>query len=166
LKDWPFDRLRAISTQLRSSVGDLERKKGTNSALFESKWLARLDNCKNLLDSFQYKSKSLKTKPSSKVKKKSPPGPHPLHIAKEFQNQLEASSVNKAELARRYGMSRARVTQIINLLKLSPEIREEILNLPDKKKSFFTEKKLRKIVRLSPARKQILSFEHLKSCIE
>jgi hypothetical protein len=108
----------------------------------------------------------LKTKPSSRVKKKSPPGPHPLHIAEKFQKQLELGSVNKAELARRYGMSRARITQIMNLLKLSPEIREEILNLPDKKKSFFTERKLRKIVRLSSARKQILAFEHLKSCIE
>jgi len=50
----------------------------------------------------------------------------------------------------------------MNLLKLAPEIREEILNLPDKKKRFLTERKLRKIVRLSPARKQILAFEHLK----
>jgi len=90
--------------------------------LNESKWLACLDNCKNLSDSFQYKSKSLKTKPSSKVKKKNPPGPHPLHIAKQFQQQLEAGTVNKAELARRHRMSRARVTQIMNLLKLSPEI--------------------------------------------
>ena len=134
--------------------------------LDESKWLAPLDNCKNLSDSFQYKSNSLKTKPSLKAKKKSPPGPHPLHIAKKFQNQIEAGSVNKADLARRYSMSRARVTQIMNLLKLSPEIREEILNLPNKKKSFFTERKLRKIIRLSPTRKQILAFEHLKSRIE
>lgn len=123
---------------------------------------AGLDNCKNLSDTFQYKSKSLKNKHLSNVKKKSPPGPHPLHIAEKFQNQLEAGLVNKAEVARRNGMSRARVTQIMNLLKLAPEIREEILNFPDKKKRFFTERKLRKIVRLSPARKQILAFEHLK----
>ena len=121
-----------------------------------------MDNCKNLSDSFQYKSKSLKTKLYSKAKEKSPPGPHPLHIAKKFQNQIESGTVNKAELARRHGMSRARVTQIMNLLKIAPEIREEILNFPDKKKSFFTERKLRKIVRLSPARNQILAFEHLK----
>jgi hypothetical protein len=144
----------------------LERKRAPERRPFESKWLARLDNCKNLSDSFQYKSKSLKTNPSSRVKKKSPPGPYPLHIAEKFQKQLEVGSVNKAELARRYGMSRTRVTQIMNLLKLSPEIREEILNLPDKKKSFFTEIRLRKIVRLSPADQQILAFEHLKSCIE
>jgi hypothetical protein len=66
-----------------------------------------LDNCKNLSDSFQYKPKSLKTEASSRVKKKSFPDPHPLHIAKKFQNQIEAGTVNKAELARRHGMSLA-----------------------------------------------------------
>jgi hypothetical protein len=125
-----------------------------------------LDNCKNLSNSFQYKPKSLKTEPSLKVKKKEPPGPHPLHIAKKFQNQLEAGSVNKAELARRYGMSRARVTQIMNLLKLSPEIREEILNLPDKERRFFTERRLRKIAGLSSPKKQLLAFINLKSGIK
>jgi hypothetical protein len=106
----------------------------------------------------------LKTNPSSKVKKKSPLVPHPLHIAKQFQLQLEAGTVNKAELARRHGMSRARITQIMNLLKLSPEIREEILNLPDKEQRFFTERKLRKIAGLSSTKKQILAFINLKSC--
>jgi hypothetical protein len=92
-------------------------KKGRDTGL-DFSWLASLDNCKNLSDSFQYKSKSLKIKPSYKDKEKSPPGPHPLHIAKKFQNQLEAGSVNKADLARQHGMSRARVTQIMNLLNL------------------------------------------------
>jgi hypothetical protein len=54
----------------------------------------------------------------------------------------------------------------MNLIKLALEIREEILNLPDKEQSFFTERKLWKIVRLSPGKKQILTFEHLKSGIE
>ena len=158
-----------ISGKTDAILAVLENKnavktKGVLTAV--SNWLPGLDNCKNLSDSFQYKPNLLKRKPSSKVKKKSPPGPHPLHIAKKFQNQLETGTVNKAELARRNGMSRARVSQIMNLLKLSPEIREEILNLPDKKQRFFTERKLRKIVGLSPARKQILVFELLKSCIE
>jgi len=110
-----------------------------------------LDKCKNLSDSFQYKSKSLKKQPSSKGKKKSPPGPHPLHIAKKFQNQIEAGSVNKAELARKHGMSRARVTQIMNLLKLESGIKEEILNMSKPEQQYFTERKLRKIAGLSSA---------------
>ena len=133
--------------------------------LNESKWLARLDNCKNLSDSFRYKSKSLKKGPSSKGQKKSPPGPHPLHIAKKFQNQLEAGSVNKADLARRHGMSRARVTQIMNLLNLESKIKEEILNLSQHDQRYFTERKLRKIALLSAPKKQMQAFEHLKSVI-
>jgi hypothetical protein len=83
----------------------------------------------------------LKTKPSSKVKKKDPPGPHPLHIAKQFQQQLETGSVNKAELARRHGMSRARVTQIMNLLNLESRIKRGNLKyVPIRTKVFHGKK--------------------------
>jgi hypothetical protein len=108
----------------------------------------------------------LKEKPYLKIKKKNSLYSHPLHIAEKFQNQLEAGLVNKADLARRHGMSRARVTQIMNLLKLSPEIRGKILNLSDKEQSFFTERKLRKIVRLSSPKRQLHAFINLKSGID
>ncbi len=101
-----------------------------------------------------------------KVKKKEPPGPHPLHIAKKFQNQLEAGSVNKAELARRYGISRARVTQIMNLLNLESGIKEEILNMSQSEQRYFTERKLRKIAGLSSPKKQLQTFDRLKSGIK
>jgi hypothetical protein len=104
----------------------------------------------------------LKAEPSSKVKKKDPPGPHPIHIAEKFQKQLEVGSVNKAELARRNGMSRARVTQIMNLLNLESRIKEEILNMPQSEQRYFTERKLRKIAGLSSSKKQILAFINLK----
>jgi D-ribose pyranose/furanose isomerase RbsD len=108
----------------------------------------------------------LKIKPSYKDKEKSTPGPHPLHIAKKFQNQLEAGSVNKADLARQHGMSRARVTQIMNLLNLESKIKEEILNMSQSEQRYFTERKLRKIVRLSSSNKQLQAFEHLKLVIK
>ncbi|MFC1856479.1 hypothetical protein ACFL9U_00440 [Thermodesulfobacteriota bacterium] len=108
----------------------------------------------------------MKSKPSSKVKKKSFPGPHPLLIAKKFQNQIETGSVNKTELARRHGMSRARVTQIMNLLNLESRIKEEILNMSQPEQRYFTERKLRKIARLSLSKKQMQAFDHLKSHIE
>ena len=132
----------------------------------ENFWLPGLDNCKNLSDSFRYKSKSLKKQRSSKTKKKEPPGPHPLHIAKKFQHQIEAGSVNKAELARRHGMSRARVTQIMNLLNLESRIKEEILNMSQPEQQYFTERKLRKIARLSSSTKQMQAFDRLKSNIK
>ncbi len=132
---------------------------------FRIEWLPTLDNCKNLSDSFQYKSKSLKKEPSLKVKKKNPPRPHPFHIAKQFQQQLETGSVNKADLAHQRGMSRARVTQIMNLLNLESRIKEEILNMSKSEQRYFTERKLRKIAGLSSSTKQMQAFDRLKSGI-
>ena len=126
-------------------------------------WLPELDNCKNLSDTFQYKPKSLKTEASSRVKKKTPPGPHPFHIANKFQELLEAGSVNKADLARQHGMSRARVTQIMNLLNLESRIKEEILNMSQPEQQYFTERKLRKIAGISSPKKQLQAFDRLKS---
>lgn len=51
---------------------------------------------------------------------------------------------NRAELARRYDLSRARVTQILMLLQLAPEIQEHILNMPKSTGRFpFSERRLR-----------------------
>ncbi len=71
-------------------------------------------------------------------------------MALEFQNLLDTGVVNnQADLAKRYGISRARVTQYLNLLKLPDEIidflkansgHEPILH-------FFTERRLRELTR-------------------
>ena len=75
-------------------------------------------------------------------------------------------SDNKAELARRNSMSRARVTQIMNLLKLESRIKEEILNMSQSEQRYFTERKLRKIAGLSSSKKQLQAFDRLKSGIK
>ncbi|MBN1608491.1 MAG: hypothetical protein JW940_17800, partial [Polyangiaceae bacterium] len=47
--------------------------------------------------------------------------------AVEFQGLLDAGRVeNRAELARRYGITRARVTQTLNLLNLPADLQEQI----------------------------------------
>ena len=53
-----------------------------------------------------------------------------------------------AELARLGHVTRARITQIMNLLNLAPDIQEEILNLPrvESGKDPVTERDLRPIV--------------------
>ena len=51
---------------------------------------------------------------------------------------------NQSELARKLGISRARVTQMLNLMKLNPTIIEELVNLGDPMdKRVVTERKLR-----------------------
>jgi hypothetical protein len=55
-----------------------------------------------------------------------------LRKAIEWQRQLDAGEVrNQADIARREGITRARVTQIMGLLRVAPETREHILTLPD-----------------------------------
>jgi hypothetical protein len=55
-----------------------------------------------------------------------------LRKAIEWQALLESGEVsNQAAIARQEGITRARVTQVIGLLRLAPEIQEHVLSLPD-----------------------------------
>jgi len=48
---------------------------------------------------------------------------NPICLAKEYKRMIETGKVkNQAELARIKGISRARVTQILNLLKLDDKV--------------------------------------------
>jgi hypothetical protein len=55
-----------------------------------------------------------------------------LRKAIEWQILLETCEiVNKADISRQEGITRARVTQIMGMLRLAPEIQERILSMPD-----------------------------------
>jgi hypothetical protein len=55
-----------------------------------------------------------------------------LQMAMEWQRQLDAGEVEtRAEIARRGGITRARVTQIMAMLRLPPETQEHILAMPE-----------------------------------
>ena len=54
-----------------------------------------------------------------------------LKQAREFRRMLDAGEVDsQADLARRFRLTRARVTQLLNLLHLAPDLQEAILALP------------------------------------
>lgn len=54
-----------------------------------------------------------------------------LRKAQAWRAMLESCEVaSQAEIARREGVSRARVTQVIGLLRLAPEIHESVLSMP------------------------------------
>jgi hypothetical protein len=64
--------------------------------------------------------------------------------AKHYSDLLQRGVVNsKAELARKEGIPRARITQILNLLNLTVEIQEYLATV--KGEAFFTERRLRRI---------------------
>jgi hypothetical protein len=69
----------------------------------------------------------------------------------------------KAGLARKLGISKARLTQIMNLLKLAPEIQEYLKSLNDPSLlSFFNEKRLRPIANIKDNQIQLEKFKELK----
>ena len=86
-----------------------------------------------------------------------------LRTAQEWRRQLDAVDVaNQAEIARREGITRARVTQILGLLRLAPEIQEHVLSLPDMvRRSAITERALRPIAQMENTRDQTDQFQKL-----
>jgi hypothetical protein len=72
-----------------------------------------------------------------------------LALAEELRVLLDARAVNQAGLAHLYGMTRARVTQILNLLRLRPAILA-YLRQPDRPSARVSERRLRSLVSLSP----------------
>jgi len=73
-----------------------------------------------------------------------------LRKALEWQALLQSGQVhNQAEIARREGITRARVTQVMALLRLAPEIQQHILSMPNAvRRPAITERALRPIALL------------------
>ncbi len=80
---------------------------------------------------------------------------NPVYLAQEWQKALSnGDSSRPADLARKLGVSRARVTQVLRLLNLAPEVLKAIAALGDPLPSpIVTERRLRPIVNL-PADEQ------------
>jgi hypothetical protein len=85
---------------------------------------------------------------------------NPIFLAREWQEKLENGECSsRADLARKLGVSRARVTQILRLLRINTEVLKTISELGDPLPSpIITERKLRPIVDLPIAeQRQIIS---------
>ncbi len=73
--------------------------------------------------------------------------------AKEIALNMKFKDLNKADLARKLSMSRARVTQLLNLLKLPDELIGKVEEVGDYwERRHVTERMLRRTVdrRMSP----------------
>jgi ParB-like chromosome segregation protein Spo0J len=75
-----------------------------------------------------------------------------LEQAEHYRRLLDSGEApTRASLARAFGLTRARVTQILNLLKLHPEIQQAIRSLPNTTpRRWVTERRLRKLCQLLP----------------
>ncbi len=83
--------------------------------------------------------------------------------AQEWQKMLNSGEVrNQAEIAQREGITRARVTQIMSLLNLSPHIQHHILNMPKTaNRPPVTERALRVITLIENPKEQLDAFREL-----
>ena len=82
---------------------------------------------------------------------------NPIREALELQAELESGGIqSQAELAKKRGVSRAKVTQALNLLKLDEGIRVFILDLDDtdERLKLFTQRRLRSLVQMSQEEQQ------------
>ena len=97
-------------------------------------------NCENFSEEFTYCPKSLILREKSHIDEpKDSAYRHPVALAYEFQELLEAGEVNnRAELARRCGLSRAPVTQVMSLLQLPDEIQEYVITLPARERRHYS----------------------------
>ena len=88
----------------------------------------------------------------------------PLQEARRYVRILEndPSVTTRADLAREMGVSRARVTQITNLLRLDSEIQERLLGLEDQRAiRFFSEHRLRPLIQIKDPKRQAREFEKM-----
>ncbi len=101
--------------------------------------------------------------------RKPPKAPRTPHVVKllrkalEWQALLESRQVrNQAEIAKREGITRARVTQVMGLLRLAPEIQQYILSMPDAaRRPAITERALRPITQLDSSAEQKAKSQEL-----
>ncbi len=104
---------------------------------------------------------SVRSSTPAKLPKTTPPRVVGLmEKAHQFRQLLDdGEAANRAELARLDGVSRARITQIMKLLWLAPEIQDAIVCLPPgTPERLVTERKLRPIVEMDNAADQIAAF--------
>jgi len=87
----------------------------------------------------------------------------PLSVAYEFQELLEAGVVsNRAEIARRYGLSRARVAQVMSLLRLPDEIQQYVVRVPPWEQRRYSRRRLRGIAVLPSQPTQLAALVELR----
>ena len=82
-----------------------------------------------------------------------------LQRALKYRAEIDAGEIeSQAALARREKLTRARITQVMTLLKLAPEIQDRVLALPPEA---FGERQLRRIALMPEPAAQRAAFARL-----
>jgi len=87
---------------------------------------------------------------------------NPILQALKFQEILTTKEAkSKNELARKLGLSRVRMTQIMNLLKLNPKIIQKISLFEPTAFNFLTERRLRPLTQIKDKNRQMAIFRKM-----
>ena len=83
---------------------------------------------------------------------------NPIYLARDYKRMIDKGQVkNQSDLARKIGISRVRICQILSLLKLNPLVVQELEKLGDPLKSkIITERMLRPYVNKSQQEQKVL----------
>ncbi|MBI5119309.1 hypothetical protein HZA56_22805 [Candidatus Poribacteria bacterium] len=86
-----------------------------------------------------------------------------LKKAVEWQALLDSGKMaSQAEIARQEGITRARVTQVMGMLRLTPEIQEQILTMPHGIcRPPISERMLRPVAAIIGSHNQVREFHKL-----
>ncbi|GAG46887.1 unnamed protein product, partial [marine sediment metagenome] len=100
---------------------------------------------RTFISTFHFPKKVTKANPITRIYR------NPIYLAKEYKRMIDSGQVkNQSGLARKLGISRVRIHQILSLLKLNPLVVQELERLGDLLKSkIITERMLRPYVNKS-----------------
>lgn len=93
-----------------------------------------------------------KRPPAQQPEKKEPSAVRYLALAREMKALMDAEGINQAEVARRYALTRARVCQLMALLKLPADVLAGVDRLTGQKLGarYLTERHVRRSRAASP----------------
>jgi len=116
--------------------------------------------CEAFRDTFPPDARFKAESPALPEKKNLPT--HPFQLALHWKQQIaEDAKLNQARNAAREGLSRARVTKVMNLLRLPEQIQTELQNLPPPLQIHsFSERQLRRLISIEDGGNQ------LRDCLE
>ncbi len=87
---------------------------------------------------------------------------NPVTLALAFRKMLDEVN-SQSHLARKIGLTRSRVTQLLNLLKLPPAMVAELSAAKDRAQiAFYTERRLRPVTRLASRREKLEAFRRIR----
>ena len=130
-------------------------------------WLPNRYNCKNSTEVVTFFLLRPETHKAEERLHPCPTRESAVRVALDLRRLLDDGVVrNQAEIARLRGISGSRVTQLVKIASLPRPILDYLLSLSAEQQVFYTERRLRRIVRLDSEEEQLRAFEDLRRSVE